>query len=138
MWFRISHIRILSIGLELACNRGSCGEISLEIFALEKIPLPGPLLQGSPSPIVGIRIWSIWNRKFTFCIIFYQLVVGNSNRNSVATRTLSPRIEARYIRISPQYWHGWPCMRTELYGCSSDTGNVKRPTPGPKIAVTLG
>ena len=35
--FQISHIRILVIGLELACNRGSCGE-RLMSFAFEKTP----------------------------------------------------------------------------------------------------
>ncbi|KAK3716433.1 hypothetical protein QZH41_016842, partial [Actinostola sp. cb2023] len=49
-----------------------------------------------------------------------KLLLGNTNRNSVVMRTLSPRIEARYVRINPQYWNGRICMRTELYGCSSN------------------
>ena len=35
----IDNIRILTVGLELACNRGFCGELSLKIFAFEKIYL---------------------------------------------------------------------------------------------------
>ncbi|KAK3716436.1 hypothetical protein QZH41_016844, partial [Actinostola sp. cb2023] len=39
------------------------------------------------------------------------------------------RIEARYVRINPQYWNGWICMRTELYGCSSNEANPTDATP---------
>ncbi|KAK3716434.1 hypothetical protein QZH41_016845, partial [Actinostola sp. cb2023] len=58
-----------------------------------------------------------------------KLLLGNTNRNSVVIRTLSPRIEARYVRINPQYWNGWICMRTELYGCSSNEANPTDATP---------
>ena len=34
----IDNIRILTVGLELTCHRGSCWGISLKIFAFEKIP----------------------------------------------------------------------------------------------------
>ena len=59
-------------------------------------------------------------------MFIHQLLLGNTNRNSVVIRTLSPRIEARYVRINPQYWNGWICMRTELYGCSSNEGTCMK------------
>ena len=49
------HTRILGIGLEQACNGGSCGWIS---FTFEKTPRE-PHLQASSSPILGIRIWPV-------------------------------------------------------------------------------
>ena len=55
----IDHIRILSIGLELPCNGGSCGGIYLKVFAFEKILPHWPPLHASSSPILRIRIWSI-------------------------------------------------------------------------------
>ena len=32
-------------------------------------------------------------------------------------------VNARYLRINPQYWHGWPCLRTDFMGCSAHEGN---------------
>ena len=64
---QIDNIRILTVGLELACNRGSCGGISLQIFAFEKIPPHEPRLQASSSPTVRIRILSIrWLSIYPF------------------------------------------------------------------------
>ena len=48
---------ILTVGLELACNQGSCGGISLKILAFEKIPPHEP--RASSIPTVRIRILSI-------------------------------------------------------------------------------
>ena len=50
---------ILTVGLELACNRGLCGEMSLKIFEFEKIPPHEPRLQVNCSLTVRIRILSI-------------------------------------------------------------------------------
>ena len=55
----IDNIRILGIELELACNRSSCGGISLKIFACERIAPHEPRLQASSSSIPRIRILSI-------------------------------------------------------------------------------
>ena len=52
---KIGLFLILSIELELACNGGSCGGISLKIFACEKIALHEPRLQTSSSSIPRIR-----------------------------------------------------------------------------------
>ena len=51
---QIDHIRTLSIALELACNGGSCGGISLKIFACKKIAPYEPRLQDSSSSIPRI------------------------------------------------------------------------------------
>ena len=52
-----------------------------------------------------------------------KIILGNTNYYSVKSRRLSPRVNARYLRINPQYWYGWPCLRTEFLGCSTDEGN---------------
>ncbi|XP_031572100.1 uncharacterized protein LOC116306186 isoform X2 [Actinia tenebrosa] len=58
-----------------------------------------------------------------------KLLPGNTNWYSVVASELSPHIEARHVRINPQYWHKWICMRAELYGCSADEANAAIPTP---------
>ncbi|KAJ7351655.1 hypothetical protein OS493_036205 [Desmophyllum pertusum] len=57
------------------------------------------------------------------------VIEGNTNRNSVKTRNLNPRISARYLRINPQYWNGWPCLRTDFLGCAADEVSPSAPTP---------
>ncbi|XP_032229700.2 uncharacterized protein LOC5505409 [Nematostella vectensis] len=59
-----------------------------------------------------------------------KLIQANTNRNSVVSRPLNPKIQARYVRISPQYWNGWPCMRLEFLGCSGNEG-VSATAPSP-------
>ena len=51
----IDHIRVLGIELELACNGGSRGGISLKIFAREKIGPHKTRVQASSSSIPRIR-----------------------------------------------------------------------------------
>jgi len=57
------------------------------------------------------------------------VVQGSTNRNSVFTRNLNPNINARYLRINPQYWYGYPCLRTDFLGCSSNEASPAAPTP---------
>ncbi|XP_066014989.1 uncharacterized protein [Pocillopora verrucosa] len=57
------------------------------------------------------------------------VILGNTNYYSVVSRPLSPRVNARYLRINPQYWNGWPCLRTEFLGCSTDEVGPTAPTP---------
>ncbi|KAL9951076.1 hypothetical protein ACROYT_G043672 [Oculina patagonica] len=57
------------------------------------------------------------------------VIQGNTNFHNVKSRNLNPRISARYVRISPQYWYGWPCLRTEFMGCSADEVSPSAPTP---------
>lgn len=57
------------------------------------------------------------------------VVQGSTNRNSVFKRQLNPRLNTRYLRLSPQYWHGWPCLRVDFLGCSSGEAHPTAPTP---------
>ncbi|RMX57319.1 hypothetical protein pdam_00021306 [Pocillopora damicornis] len=52
-----------------------------------------------------------------------DVIHGNTNLNGVVARDLNPMVNARYLRINPQYWHGWPCLRTDFMGCSAHEGN---------------
>ncbi|XP_074614387.1 uncharacterized protein LOC141874129 [Acropora palmata] len=57
------------------------------------------------------------------------VVQGSTNYNSVFKRQLNPRPNTRYLRLSPQYWHGWPCLRVDFLGCSKDEVHPTAPTP---------
>ncbi|XP_066014963.1 zinc metalloproteinase-disintegrin-like atrase-A [Pocillopora verrucosa] len=57
------------------------------------------------------------------------VIHGNTNLNGVVARDLNPMVNARYLRINPQYWHGWPCLRTDFMGCSAHEANPTAPTP---------
>ncbi|KAJ7386460.1 metalloendopeptidase [Desmophyllum pertusum] len=57
------------------------------------------------------------------------VIEGNTNFYSVIRRNLNPRISARYLRINPQYWKDWPCLRTDFMGCAADEVNPSAPTP---------
>ena len=54
---------------------------------------------------------------------YLKVIHGNTNLNGVVARDLNPMVNARYLRINPQYWHGWPCLRTDFMGCSAHEGN---------------
>ena len=60
--------------------------------------------------------------------IHLQVYNANSDRNSVIVNTLIQPIEARFIRIYPESWHGHMSMRMELYGCEILSG--KKPCLG--------
>ena len=47
---------------------------------------------------------------------------ANSDQNSVVVNTLIQPVEARFIRINIEEWHGHISMRFELYGCDVDAG----------------
>ena len=51
-----------------------------------------------------------------------QVYNANSDRNSVIVNTLIQPIEARFIRVYPESWHGHMSMRMELYGCEIHSG----------------
>lgn len=57
------------------------------------------------------------------------VIQGNTNFYSIKTRDLNPKVTARYLRINPQYWKGWPCLRTDFMGCSKDEASPTEPTP---------
>ncbi|RMX44841.1 hypothetical protein pdam_00009262 [Pocillopora damicornis] len=58
-----------------------------------------------------------------------DVIQGNTNFYSIKTRDLNPKVTARYLRINPQYWKGWPCLRTDFMGCSKDEASPTEPTP---------
>ncbi|XP_048584529.1 uncharacterized protein LOC5514577 [Nematostella vectensis] len=58
-----------------------------------------------------------------------KLIQANTNYNSVMTRDLHPRVQARYFRLNPQYWKDRMCMRMEMYGCSTDEVIATAATP---------
>ena len=64
-------------------------------------------------------IFLTWSNNFLFLL---KVVQGSTNYNSVFKRQLNPRINTRYLRLSPRYWHGWPCLRVDFLGCSKDEG----------------
>ena len=41
---------------------------------------------------------------------------GNRDSKSVSKQVLPVPVEATYVRIFPLQFHGWICMRVELYG----------------------
>ena len=47
---------------------------------------------------------------------------ANSDQNSVVVNTLIKPVEARFIRLNIEEWHGHISMRFELYGCDVDAG----------------
>ncbi|KXJ09243.1 venom prothrombin activator oscutarin-C non-catalytic subunit [Exaiptasia diaphana] len=42
---------------------------------------------------------------------------GNTDQNTVVKHDLNPPIRARFIKVVPKTWNGYPTMRMELYGC---------------------
>ncbi|RMX54469.1 hypothetical protein pdam_00013189 [Pocillopora damicornis] len=66
------------------------------------------------------------------------VILGNTNHYSVEIRPLSPRVYARYLRINPQYWKDWPCLRTEFLGCSTDEGRSLKHLKSNKCIHTYG
>ena len=65
------------------------------------------------------RIFLTLSSSFLF---LSKVVQGSTNYNSVFKRQLNPRPNTRYLRLSPQYWNGWPCLRVDFLGCSKDEG----------------
>ena len=47
-----------------------------------------------------------------------QLFQANRDQNSIKMNALNPAIRARFIRLHPRGWHGYPCLRAEFYGCA--------------------
>ena len=45
-------------------------------------------------------------------------------------------VNARYLRINPQYWHGWPCLRTDFMGCSAHEGNGMLPCYSTLLSIS--
>ncbi|XP_044163573.1 lactadherin-like [Acropora millepora] len=48
-----------------------------------------------------------------------KVFTANSDRGTIVSHKLSPRISTRYVRFSVMSWHDWISMRVELYGCAN-------------------
>ena len=89
-------------------------------------------VQSSSHPIPLLWIPTCWgyihvhdnetNDKYLF-----QVFTANSDRGTVVSHKLSPRISTRYVRFSVLSWHRHITMRVELYGCANE------PWPSPEI-----
>ncbi|CAB3996524.1 Hypothetical predicted protein [Paramuricea clavata] len=42
---------------------------------------------------------------------------ANTDQSSIVTHSFKSPIRARYLRVLPKSWSGYPTMRLELYGC---------------------
>ncbi|XP_078346349.1 uncharacterized protein LOC144631708 isoform X1 [Oculina patagonica] len=61
--------------------------------------------------------YSTFGKDFKFQDHVY---VANSDQHSVVVNTLIKPVEARFIRLNMEEWHGHISMRFELYGCDVD------------------
>ncbi|EDO48093.1 predicted protein, partial [Nematostella vectensis] len=61
-------------------------------------------------------LFEIFSCGFTNHVLCSQVFLGNSDRNTVAIRSLGRGVRARYVRIHPLTWHGHISMRIELLG----------------------
>ena len=66
--------------------------------------------------LLGLKNY-ISNMFIRFFIVFLQVLVGNSDSETVVKHGLTPPIKARYIRLTPTAWNVHISMRMELYGC---------------------
>ena len=70
-----------------------------------------------------------------FFVLFLQIFMGNSDRDTVVTRNIDPAIVARHIRVHPVTWRQYIALNLEFIGfylgyagkhcqwsCSSDVG----------------
>ena len=51
----------------------------------------------------------------------FQNFTANSDRGTIVSHKLSPRISTRYVRFSVLSWHNHIAMRVELYGCANES-----------------
>jgi len=54
-----------------------------------------------------------------FIFFLYQLLEGNDGVHKSKTNWLKHPFVARYIRINPQSWSNFPCLRVEVFGCDA-------------------
>ena len=55
---------------------------------------------------------------FMSMIFFFQYFVGNYDGVSIVTRTFTPPIVSRCVRVHPRGWYRHITMRVELHGCT--------------------
>ena len=53
----------------------------------------------------------------TIVVVVFHLQVfqGNTNKNGIVKHSLSPDVQARFVRFYPVTFHGWPCLRVEIF-----------------------
>ena len=54
-----------------------------------------------------------------------RLFDGNTNHNDKAIAMFTNPVEARYVRILPQEWRGYVCMRAGLILCETECKNER-------------
>lgn len=60
--------------------------------------------------------FSMYKSMYNIMFSSYQVFVGNIDTHSIKKQTLPTPIEATFVRIYPQEFVDWMCMRVELYG----------------------
>lgn len=53
----------------------------------------------------------------TKILLFFQVLLGNMDKETVIGHILDPPVIARFIRLHPKEWRGHIAMRFDLYGC---------------------
>ncbi|XP_015751576.1 PREDICTED: contactin-associated protein-like 5 [Acropora digitifera] len=82
--------------------------------------------QGRPSAHHWVKSYKLlfssnganWNEYQNNGVV--KVFTANSNRGTIVSHKLSPRISTRYVRFSVLSWHRHICMRVELYGCANE------------------
>ena len=60
--------------------------------------------------------FSMYKSMYNIMFFSNQVFVGNIDTHSIKKQTLPTPIEATFVRIYPQEFVDWMCMRVELYG----------------------
>lgn len=72
--------------------------------------------QGRPSWDQWVTSYTVWTSvDGTTWTQNGGTYTGNTDRNTVITRTLATEVSAHYVRIYPQAWNGHMSMRAEVY-----------------------
>ena len=50
-----------------------------------------------------------------FVVFHLQVFHGNTDENSIVKHSLSPDVQARFVRFYPVTFHAWPCLRVEIF-----------------------
>ncbi|XP_067031760.1 retinoschisin-like [Acropora muricata] len=82
--------------------------------------------QGTPSLDQWVKTYKLlfssnganWNEYQNNGVV--KVFTANSDRGTVVSHKLSPRISTRYVRFSVLSWHWHICMRVELYDCANE------------------
>ena len=62
-----------------------------------------------------------------FNVIFYQIIEGNKDGNSVVIYHLKKPFVTRELKIIPDVSTSPICLRTEIYGCHPAGNNITAP-----------